>query len=455
MSSLEGAIAVTRFGLGARRGEIETASRDPKAWLVAQLNAKPPYDNIFNELLGSRHIFTVSRDYKTLRDNISDTEQAAASTAYGKLVRRNFETEIYARAVYAARTENPFHERLTRFWSNHFSISARNRSTRLYPGAYEREAIRPNILGSFYELARHAIFHQGMLVFLDNTSSTGPRSRKGIRQDKGLNENLAREVLELHTVTPAAGYTQTDVTEFAKALTGWRLETKRNTRAPFGSVVFKDFSHEPGKRKVLGEKYPKGLFGSWESQAPQILKDLCMRPETASNIARKLATHFVSDNPPDALVKTLRDTFLETEGDLTALYTALIHSPHAWQPEAQKIKTPEELLVSTARVIGLEETFTKNPKTTYDSLAQIPFTAPTPEGWPDTAQAWLGPDALLKRIEWAGEMSSKQVDVDARDILIEALGARVSNATIEAVERAESGQQALVLAIMSPEFQRR
>jgi len=238
---------------------------------------------------------------------------------------------------------------------------------------------------SFYELASNAIFHHGMLVFLDNVSSTGPRSRKGIEAGKGLNENLAREVLELHTVTPAAGYTQTDVTEFSRALTGWSLEHKNERGRDFGAVVFKSFAHEPGARLVLGVKYPQHDG----RQARRILQDLCLRPETAANIALKLAVHFIADDPPDALVKDLKQVFLDTQGDLPSLYKVLINSPHAWQPQAQKVKTPEELLMSTARMVGLDSVFGARPRDTYDSLAQAPFTAPTPEGWPDIASAWI------------------------------------------------------------------
>ena len=458
MANLEGALAVTRFGLGAQRGEIDIASRGPKAWLEGQL--KTPSDVLINDpafkgLASSRDIFRVYQDYKDKRKIMREADKPAASKAFSDLVKNNFYEEIQARAVYAAGTRRPFHERLTRFWSNHFSISARNRTTRLWPGVYEREAIRPHILGRFSDLASKAIFHQGMLVFLDNVGSVGPRSRKGINADKGLNENLAREVLELHTVTLAADYTQADVTEFAKALTGWTINGKANYGAPIGTVTFRSFYHEPGRRTVLGQKYPKGLIVSEKQQAPQILKDLCARPETAENIAVKLATHFVSDDPPQDLIKALKARFLETEGDLTALYKVLIHSPHAWTPAAQKVKSPEELLISTARMIGVKNTFTARPRDTYDSLAQSPFTAPTPEGWPDKASAWIGPDAILKRIEWANKISSKIANIDAGDFLQSALGARVSVNTLQAVSRAESVQQARILALMSPEFQRR
>jgi len=450
--SLEGAIAVTRFGLGARVDEISAASRAPKEWLLAQLRSNRSNHPAFRGLRSSTDIYKIARVFKDARKVMKDSEREDVSDKYGKTVRRNFESEIKARSIYAAQTDMPFHERLTRFWSNHFSISARNRNTRLFPGAYEREAIRPHILKSFYELAASAIFHPGMLVFLDNDASVGPRSRQGLEDRKGLNENLAREALELHTVTPAAGYTQTDVTEFAKALTGWRVERKaENGNNKQGQTSFQPRRHEPGSRLVLGKMYDV----AGPKQALAILKDLCRRPETAENIAVKLAAHFVSDTPPPRLVEALKNTYLKTGGDLKALYETLVHSPLAWSAPALKIKTPEEMIISAARIIGFEKIMPNRPKDTYDSLAQLPFTAPTPKGWPDDMAAWLGPDAILKRIEWANELSSRLSNMDARQFLRSALGERLTPKTLEAVSRAESNRQGFVMALMSPEFQRR
>ena len=393
--SLEGALAVTRFGLGASKGEIDIASQAPKEWLLGQLRPKSANHAIFKELLPSSEIYELSKAYKDARKMMMGADSAAASKTYSKAVRQNFEAEVKARSIYATQTDTPFHERLTRFWSNHFSVSARNNNTRIFSGAYEREAIRPRILGSFYELSASAIFHPAMLAFLDNVSSVGPSSRRGLKREKGLNENLAREALELHTVTTASGYSQSDVTEFAKALTGWSIENKNTEDKTPGTTTFKKSAHEPGTRTVLGKKYNERNA----QQALAILKDLCRRPETAENIALKLAVHFVSDAPPKALVEALKQSFLDSNGNLTALYRTLIQSPHSWTPAAQKIKTPEELIISTSRQIGFENVIAKRPRDTYDSLAHVPFTAPTPEGWPDTAEAWLGPDAILKRIE--------------------------------------------------------
>ena len=449
--SLEGAIAVTRFGLGASKNEIEIASHLPKAWLLEQLTARGTKNIAFDGLASSSNAYRVAKAYRRERKAMIGDDKAVASKKYGKTVRSIFQAKTQARAVYAAQTETPFHERLTRFWSNHFSVSARSRNTRLLAGAYEREAIRPHILGGFSDLASEAIFHPAMLVFLDNVSSIGPGSRAGQKRDKGLNEHLAREVLELHTVTPAASYSQSDVTEFAKALTGWTIGRKDSDGKMIGKTVFSRRKHEPGVRLVLGQKYS----AQGKNQARSILKNICMRPETAENIARKLAQHFVSDTPPSELVAELKGSFLNTQGNLTALYKTLVHSPYCWTESAQKVKTPEELLTSTARMIGLENTFPRRARDSYDSLAHPPFGAPTPEGWPDTAESWIGPDSMMKRIEWANELASRLPSLDSRAFLQSALGERTFQATLEAVSRAESSKQAFILALMSPEFQQR
>ena len=449
--SLKASIAVTRFGLGAQKGEIKHAATSPERWLLNQLNNENIKSEAWSDLIHSSEVLAAVSSYRRKKRTMMRAGDNKSLKNLNRFVRDNLENEVKARATFAAQTTAPFHERLTRFWANHFSVSARNRQTNLLVGAYEREAIRPNILGSFSDLAIEAILHPAMLTFLDNVSSVGPNSRAGQRRKKGLNENLAREVLELHTVTPAAGYTQEDVTEFARALTGWTIGQSEKDLRGEGNTTFNDALHEPGVRKILGQKYSK----KGKRQAISIFKKICTHPETAQNIAQKVARHFVSDIPPPSLVKTLTDNFIQTGGDLKSLYETLVLSPEAWSQPAQKVKTPEELLVSTARAIGYKKVFSIHIRDSYDSLAQKPFSAPTPEGWPDTAEAWLGPDAIMKRIEWANELASTIPNLDALKFLKSALGQRLSDKTRTDVMRAESQQQALVLALMSPDFQRR
>ncbi len=453
--SLEGAIAATRFGLGARAGEIDLASGDPAAWLTDQLT--PVAAGAFpdaNLPTSKEGLITLQSFFQARRDRRrGSTPEFDASRAdeFRREIGQAVRAEVTARSTFGAATLKPFHERLVRFWSNHFTVSATDAATSFVAGAYEREAIRPNILGSFADLALAAILHPAMLVYLDNWQSIGPGSRGGRGGRRGLNENLAREAMELHTVTPAAGYTQDDVTEFARALTGWTVGNRRIGQDRRGEVLFSNLIHEPGARTVLGRRYG----GDGADQATAIIRDLAARPETGRNIGFKLARHFIADNPPTDLVVRLERTFLDTGGDLMALYSALIAAPEAWRPEAEKVKTPDELLTSTARLLGLRAAFAGDPRGVFESLAQRPLAAPSPKGWPDEAAAWIGPDALSKRIEWANRVAERAPTVDARERLEVGLGPRIAADTMIAVARAESGRQALAIALLSPDFQRR
>jgi len=453
---LDAAIAVTRFGLGARMGEIESVGTDSAGWLRGQLDPSAPPSFPDRSLLSSAAHLQAFFDARIVRREArgrSATPEVdpEAVRLFSRHVRRTLISEIAARSRFGEETDAPFHERLTRFWSNHFSVSSRKFQVAALAGAYEREAIRPHILGRFPDLAEAAIFHPAMLVYLDNWQSIGPNSRVGRRRNLGLNENLAREVLELHTVTPSAGYTQADVTEFARALTGWTIGNPRLGNSQIGETIFASRIHEGGQRMLLGKRYN----AAGEQQARAMVRDLSLHLSTASNVASKLARHFTRDDPPASLVERLKQRFLETEGNLADVCLALVESPEAWDSSQGKLKTPDDLLTSASRILGLQSVFAGEPRDVFDSFAQIPFSAPSPEGWPDAASAWIGPDSLSKRIEWAQRLGQRHVGIDARKLLTEALGDLVSTETRQSVARAESDAQGLALALMSPEFQRR
>ena len=449
----EAAIALNRFGLGAKPDEIETLAA-PQDWLLAQIAGAPKSAPNASNLKSSKEHNIVLQSYFRMRrqgrQNQAEFDEEKLEE-FRRQIRRTAIAEVSARTEYGATTDTPFHERLVRFWANHFSVSGQRPQTAMVVGAYHREAIRPNILGRFSDLATAAVFHPAMLAYLDNWQSIGPNSFVGKRRDRGLNENLAREVLELHTVTQAAGYGQGDVTEFSKALTGWTVGNERIGRERQGEVLFSNIMHEPGGRTVLGRNYSE----DGEAQAKAILDDLCRRPETAQNVCFKLARHFVSDMPPRGLVDRLTNTFKDTDGDLQALYRTLIGSAEAWREETEKFKTPDELLTSTARLIGVRRVHAGDPRSVYESLAQRPFAAPSPEGWPDTSDAWLTPDSLMKRIEWANRVAERSDRVDARTLLKQAAGPLAKADTLTMIQRAESGAQATAIALMSPDFQRR
>jgi len=340
-------------------------------------------------------------------------------------------------------------------------------SARGLVGCFEREAVRPNISGTFETLLKAAVPHAAMLRYLDNELSAGPdsrvvrmRSRRAAAMGEagpritGLNENLAREVLELHTLGVNGGYTQADVTQFAALLTGWRTvgPAELTDKASVLAVRFEPGLHQPGPKTVLGRRYPEG-----PQALDLLLHDLACHPSTARFISGKLARHFVADEPPPALVRRLEKVYLDSGGDLPALMRSLVEAPEAWAVQLAKLKTPEEFVVSSARLLGLgEEAFTRVPDAGIASLGQRVQAAPSPAGWPDRAEEWLGPDAVWKRVEWATRVAARVGrQRDARELARASLGPLLGEASARQIERAADGPQALALLLLAPEFQRR
>jgi uncharacterized protein (DUF1800 family) len=370
-----------------------------------------------------------------------------------------------ARGRLAASTPAGFRERWALFWANHFTVSATKGQVAPIAGSFEREAIRPHVFGPFEDLLLASSQHPAMLLYLDQATSIGPNSQAGQRRKAGLNENLGREIMELHTVGVDAGYTQADVTEFARALTGWSVGRGREPAAAGlagasdpgepGAFMFRPFTHEPGERRVLGKTYAN----DGEGQGRAILHDLAHHPATARHVARKIAIHFVSDDPPPALVSRLEASFRSSGGRLDVLAATLIDSPEAWRPEAAKLKSPYEFLVSTWRVAGAAPDLDKPQRFagSMTNLGQKPFSPPSPKGWPDSAVEWAAPDEIVKRMAWAetagGVMA--QTQADPNQAARQALGARLSPEAATAVARAETRGEAFAVLLMSPEFQRR
>jgi uncharacterized protein (DUF1800 family) len=358
------------------------------------------------------------------------------------------------RARLGCTTDASFRERWALFWFNHFTVAAVKLQSAVTAGPFEREAIRPRVFGRFEDLLVASTKHPGMLLYLDQAQSVGPDSQAGQRRKAGLNENLAREILELHTLGADSGYTQADVTEFARALTGWSIGYNRGGLrfgGEPGEYFFRDNTHEPGARTILGRRY--GAEG--EHQARQVLHDVANDPRTIRRISKKIATHFVADDPPPALVERLDKAWTSSGGKLDVVAHALIESPEAWDPEPHKFKAPYEFVVSGYRSIGAQPAALEQLGI-LNLLGQKPFGAPSPKGWDDTASAWAGADAVIKRLEWSKGFAAKTASmVDPVATAKSALGPRLGERSEKAIARAESRQEALALLLMSPEFQRR
>jgi uncharacterized protein (DUF1800 family) len=362
-------------------------------------------------------------------------------------VQENFFREAKAHYDAAVRSELGFVERLVWFWSNHFCVNA---DATVMAGAYEREAIRPHVLGKFADLLLAAEGHPAMLLYLDNASSMGPNSIAGINRNRGLNENLGREILELHTLGVRTGYTQEDVTSFAKVITGWTIYTTDSNPDHGGEFLFHPRMHEPGAQTVFGKAYrDTGL-----EQGRAVLADLARQPATALHVATKLARHFVADDPPPALVETLRAKFVETDGDLWQVSRALVAAPEAWAPEQAKIKRPSEWIVSYLRAHGFNGVDVRRMVGGLNRLGEPLWRPPAPIGFSDRNAAWL--DSLAHRLDVANNYAQTNAErLDANEMLEIALGQLASAETRAAVRRAETEQQALTLLLMAPEFQRR
>jgi uncharacterized protein (DUF1800 family) len=458
-----GAIAVTRFGLGARPGEIDRAQSDPRGFLKGQIRdqgADQPTESLESlaEAVASFAQYRqINQQAKQAGDPKSDPVKEARS-----IIRDTAGAEFMARARLASLTEAGFRERWTLFWCNHFTVAASKLFTAALVGPFEREAIRPNVFGRFEDLLVASTRHAGMLYYLDQAQSTGPDSPLAERRGAGgLNENLAREIMELHTLGVGSGYTQADVTEFARALTGWSFigpnEQPRAggvaARGAPGDFIFRAYAHEPGARRILGRTYEAG----GEDQARAVLHDLAADPATAHHVAVKLARHFVADDPPPALVARLERSYAAGGGRLDRVAAGLIDAPEAWAPSALKFKTPYEFLISGYRAIGAQPTGPEKFTPVLTMLGQKPFSAPSPKGWSEDAADWAAPDAIIKRMGWAEAFSAIAAPLGAEPTLIarNALGARLSPLVATAVARAESRPEALSILLMSPEFQRR
>lgn len=384
---------------------------------------------------------------------VSEKPAAAKPAAEPALPYRTYRDEVLARTRLALEAETGLGERMVSFWSNHFCIGAtKSNMTRIMAGAFEREAIRPHVFGRFEDMLVAAESHPAMLDFLDNRLSIGPSSPAGKRRGRGLNENLAREIMELHTLGVSGGYAQVDVTNLARIITGWTVVGREAVLGFPGSFAFNAGLHEPGAPAMLGKHY--GQPG--KAQGLAAFSDLANHPATADFIALKLVRHFVADDPPAVLVRDLSAEFRRTEGDLAAVSRALIGSNAAWTPEPSKIRSPQEFLIAAFRALGRKPDFGQivGP---LNAMGQ-PFWQPSgPNGYPDTNAAWASPEGIKTRIDVAagwGRQAAGTVP-DPRALTEDILGPLLSAETRQAVARADSKPQALALLLMSPEFQRR
>jgi uncharacterized protein (DUF1800 family) len=457
-------VAANRYGLGARPDELHAVGADPRGWLRKQVEGRRPVPAEFSSLPSSREVFEL---YSDLRQDRAAREKSGAAKGVVDGLRKSlgpvYLNQVAARYQYAVRTEESFRERLVHFWTNHFAVSVDKPQVLGLAATLENEAIRPNLASRFSDLLLAVESHPAMILYLDNQQSIGPdstfaRRAAGRPRTEGrkldINENLAREILELHTLGVDAGYTQADVTSFARALTGWSIGGGRGRLAQGspGEFVFRDAAHEPGTQTVLGKHYSQDGV----RQPKAILADLAKHAATAKHVATKLVRHFVADDPPAGAVERVAGAFADSDGHLPSVHAALIDLPEAWDGTTAKFKTPHEYLISGLRMIDAPLPAPARILASLQLLGQRPFAPGSPAGWADTADQWDGPDALLKRIEWASVTAhASMATVDPVEIGARALGGSLTDHTRTSIRRAASAAQGATLLLVSPEFQRR
>jgi uncharacterized protein (DUF1800 family) len=471
-------VAYNRFGFGPRLGQ-GAPSGDAREALRAEL-AAPGGARLDDSALRStpdilREVFAYDQQKKMERDAAvlaklagsamptpevapllfpaaPPTPAMAPGPAEPPPQQRAFRADAKARLERACAAPIGYVERWVAFWSNHFCVSvAKSDIGRGAAGAFEREAIRPRVLGKFADLLLAVEQHPVMLNFLDNAQSVGPNSRGGHGAAKGLNENLAREILELHTLGVGSGYTQTDVTQLAYIITGWTIVGREGKLGEPGTFVFNEANHEPTAATVLDRVYAQ----EGVAQGEAALRDIAREGATARHIAYKVARHFVADAPDPGLVKRLAQVFNDTDGDLAALARALIDDPVAWSAPPTKIRNPWEMSVAAYRAFGRAPD-DPGPVLNAMNLLGMPLWQPAgPNGFSDEAAAWTSPEGMKTRVELAIQFSRQVKDAPAPLALIEDVMPTASAATREAAARAESREQAYALLLLSPEFQRR
>jgi uncharacterized protein (DUF1800 family) len=489
-----GFVALSRFGYGARGSsdDLIRAASDPRAFLKAELElpgaglltrpSLPTTKTALQALFAEQERVRLQREEKKTAqadepgkkaevpakpsEAPSKMEPSAEMSAGNdmqkpapaKPVRAEppvpqqlFRADAHARFEAAAAADAGFVERLVQFWSNHFCVSAaKGGLVRAAAGSFEREAIRPHVLGRFSDMLRAVAGHPAMLAYLDNAQSFGPNSVAGQRRNRGLNENLAREILELHTLGVDAGYTQADVTSLARILTGWTFAGREGRIGEPGEFAFFPNGHEPGDHALLGKVYKAGGI----EQGEAALADLARHPATSRHIARKFAAHFVADEPAPVLVERLAKSFSQTHGDLKALAVTLLDSDEAWSSERTKLRSPHEFLMATVRAVGRVP---EEPGLLLGPLVVMGmplWQPPGPNGWPGTVAAWATPKGMKSRLDISAAVAARLKDSLHPAGLLEAtLGEAATRETRQAVARAESRHQGLALLLMSPEFQ--
>ncbi|MBX3504023.1 MAG: DUF1800 domain-containing protein [Parvibaculum sp.] len=440
--------AGVRYGLGASAADIDAMGSDPRGWLLDQIEVTALLARSASGALPK-----TGKIYRVDAEALGPEDARLAVQQVRKQISSNFSAAGLDGVAEAVTTTLPFRERLIRFWNNHFAVGTKNRKGKATLPALTDDAIAPFVFAPFEEMLLAVSRHPSMQLYLDNIRSIGPNSEVGLSKGRGLNENLAREILELHTLGVDGGYTQADIKELAAALTGWSTGNTTEYATGWHFVFYPEY-HEPGGATVLGKTYSEG----GEETAEQILRDLARHPSTARHIAMKLARHFVDDDPPESAIRKLERRWLETDGDLAEVSRTLAGLDEARASLFSKLKQPGDLVVSALRALDLDMTprLAELAVAFQGAMGQPVMRPPGPQGWYDTAADWSDPGSLARRVDWAVALAAEAGDkVDAQAAMERNFASLAPRDTRIAIERAASRQEAAAILVASPLFQRR
>jgi len=414
--------ALCRLGFGPRPGDVERVrSMGLTTWIERQLDASRIDDAATEQALAPLGTLTMSiaalqKEYPRppAREKSADP-QMAPRAMYDRPPPEKRPIRIVAelqaaRLVRAIESERQLQEVMVDFWFNHFNVHAAKGEVKWYVTAYERDVIRPNALGRFGDLLRGTARHPAMLFYLDNWLSTRPdftvRSGPNRGNRAGLNENYARELMELHTLGVDGGYTQKDVTEVARAFTGWTIDRPRDA----AHFAFRPARHDGGDKTVLGLRL---AAGGGQDDGERVLTLLLRHPATAKHVATKLVRRFVADEPPPALVERVAASFRATHGDVKAMLRTIVASPEFWASDARraKIKKPFEYVASAVRALGghVDARAAARLARSVAEMGEPLYGAQPPTGYPDRAEAWVNAGALLARMNFALALTQRRL----------------------------------------------
>ncbi|MGF1764304.1 DUF1800 domain-containing protein [Aliivibrio kagoshimensis] len=451
-------IATQRFGFGSMAADGNNIKElGAQHWLEQQLNATPYVHPSINALPSSALILSAMYQLQQQRKKTTESQaKVALQKKINQFQRSHYSQQVYARNQQSFSTPLSFQERLIQFWSNHFSVSADNRRVRPFVASIENEVIRANWNGDFSTMLRQVSQHPAMLIYLDNNLSIGPESTQGKRTDKGLNENLAREILELHTLGVNGGYTQLDIIQLAKAITGWSVKVKTEQDAGF---TFNKKRHQPGPITLMDTQYRQTDI----EQGEACLHDLALHPNTAAHIAKKLAQHFAGSGHAD-LEQQLTAAFIASKGQLMPVYTVLIQHPDCWTANPVRFRTPQQWLFSVLRSANHYPS-NNVVHQALQQLGQEPFMAGSPAGWSDRDSDYNSASALTQRWQLAQRYARIVVKESKKqsggstfivnDLISSLYGNDIDQHLFAALSKTDDLINKLTLLWLSPQFQYR